>query len=209
MRGLLVAVEDDHACLEIGGIAFDIMISGAVAERLVMSGAVGTEVEFFTFSYIEGGVGMGHLVPRLVGFTNRTDLEFFHLLTTVQGLSVKKSLKALSIPVKEVSRAIELNNLTVLKGLPEVGPKTAQKIIVELKGKVAKFALLREEEITGTTAGLAAGEEFIAEAMAILQQLQYSEIDADSLIRKTLQRHPDIVSAEDLIQEIFRNQVGR
>ena len=209
MRGLLVGVEDDRACLEIGGITFDIMISGAVAERLVMSGAVGTEVEFFTFSYIEGGVGMGHLVPRLVGFTNRTDLEFFHLLTTVQGLSVKKSLKALLIPVKEVARAIELNDMTLLKRLPEVGPKTAQKIIVELKGKVAKFALLREEEIADTTAGFVAGEEFIGEAMAILQQLQYSELDADSLIRKTLERHPDIVSAEDLIQEIFRNQVGR
>ena len=95
---------------------------------------------------------MGNLIPRLVGFLNQSDLEFFSMLTTVQGLSVKRSLKALTIPVKEMARAIELKNVSILKKLPEIGGKTAEKIIMELKGKVAKFALLREEEIPCFTA---------------------------------------------------------
>ena len=207
IHGKCTHVTDDTASVDIGGITVAVMVSPAVSDRLTMSGTVGDEISLHTYMYIEGGVGMGNLVPRLVGFVNESDLEFFHLLTTVQGLSVKKSLKALAIPVKEMARAIELNDVATLKKLPEVGQKTAQKIVMELKGKVAKFALLREEEIAAASTGSSAGDAFHREALEILRQLQYSDSEAEELLQAAVKRRPDISSAEELIQELFRNHI--
>src|SRR4030042_2951002 len=105
------------------------------------------------------------------------------LLTSVQGLGVKKVLRALTIPVREVARAIELNDLATLKQLPEIGGKTAQKIVVELKGKAARFALLDEEGLKlAPQRGLEA--EYQRDAVDILIQLQYTEAEAETLVRQ-------------------------
>lgn len=207
VQGILERVTEDQAHVSDGGITYAVMISRTVAERLTLTGMVGQEVTLHTMYYLEGGVGMGHILPRLVGFLNETDLEFFSLLITVQGLSVKRSLRALTIPVKDVARAIELGDTGTLKKLPEVGGKTVQKIIMELKGKVAKFALLREDELpVGPEAGTL--DEFQHEALSILRQLQYNDAEADAMIRRMREQRPDIVTAEELIQELFRSQTG-
>ncbi len=206
IRGLLTGVEKELALVEINGITYGILLSQAVAEFMATSGTVGQEITLYTYSYIEGNPGLGNLTPRLVGFPERTDLEFFMLLTSVQGLGVKKVLRALTIPVREIARAIELNDIATLKRLPEIGGKTAQKIVVELKGKAARFALLDEEGLKLTPQrGLEA--EYQRDAVDILIQLQYTEAEAETLVRQTARRHPDIATAEELIQQIFKQQV--
>jgi len=211
ISGILVSVTENHALIEVNGITYAVMITSAVGERLVATGRIGKEVDLYTMYYIEGGFGLGNLIPRLVGFLNQSDLEFFSMLITVQGLSVKRSLKALTIPVKEMARAIELKDLGKLKKLPEIGGKTAEKIVMELKGKVAKFALLREEEIPHAAAAGEPGDgyrEYQREAIDILKQLQYTESEAHSLVQRITESHPHISTAEELIQEIFRKQVS-
>ncbi len=207
ITGILERVEPDEALVTTAGITYAVMIPRSVSERLVRTGAVGTEVTFHTMYYIEGGIGLGHLIPRLVGFLNETDLEFFMLLITVPGLSVKRSLKALVVPAKDVARAIELGDLAALRKLPEIGGKTAQKVVMELKGKSARFALLREEDLPA--AEQAPFAEFQAEALSVLRQLQYSVDEAEALIRQVTDRRPDIATAEELIQELFRSQANR
>ena len=208
ISGILITVKEDHALLEVNGITYTILITRAVGERLVFSGKIGQEVTFNTYHYIEGTMGMGNLIPRIVGFLNETDLEFFSMLITVQGLSVKKSLKALIIPVKDMARAIELGDTAALKKLPEIGGKTSQKIVMELQGKAAKFALLREEEIPSAGKFMTVEEEYQREAVEILRQLQYTDTDAEALVRRTMESRPDITAAEELIQVIFKNQIN-
>jgi len=205
ITGKLVSVSDDRALVEVNGITYAVFITRAVGERLVATGKIGENISLFTMSYIEGNVGMGNLIPRLVGFPNESDLEFFSLLITVQGLSVKRALKALTVPVKEMARAIELNDMAALKSLPEIGGKLAQKIVVELKGKVARFALLREEDIPVYSTP-DSREEYQQEAVEILVQLQYSRAEAESIVARTAASRPDITTSEALIQEIFRKQ---
>jgi len=207
IRGTLVSVNDGEALLELNGITYAVLITPPVEERLIATGKIGQEVTFHIMHYVEGSVGMGNLIPRLVGFLNRTDLDFFLMLITVQGLGVKKALRSLIIPVKDVARAIELNNITTLKKLPEIGSKIAQKIVVELKGKAAKFALLREEELPETKMEKGIEEEFQLEAIEILKQLQYHESEARDIVRHTVEECPDITTAEELIQEIFNRQI--
>jgi len=206
IKGTLSTVLEDRALVDIGGLTYEVMITRAVGDRLIKTGKVGNEIEFRTMHYIEGAVGMSNLVPRLVGFLNESDLEFFTMMITVQGLSVKRSLKALALPVKDVARAIELSDTATLKKLPEIGPKLAQKIILELKGKAAKFALLKEEDIPESAYHLSAQEEYQQEALDVLLQLQYSPTEAESLVARYSAEHPEISSSEELIQEIFRSQ---
>jgi Holliday junction DNA helicase RuvA len=199
-------VEDDHALVEAGGITYAVLISPAVGERLTGSGLAGGEVTLHTIYYIEGGVGMGNLFPRLVGFLSSADREFFTMLITVQGLGIRKALRSMSIPASEYARAIELNDLMMLKRLPEIGNKTAQKIVMELRGKVTVFAHLREEEIIAAAHAPQLGSEYQEEAYQVLVQLQYTDAEARELVAHAAQAHPDITTSDALIQEIFRSQ---
>ena len=210
IRGILESVREDQAQVDVGGIVYGVLICPAVSERLVTSGQVGREVTFHTLSYIEGGVGMGNLIPRLVGFLSASDLEFFSLLTSVQGLGVRKALRAMVAPARDIARAIELNDLLTLKRLPEIGPKTAQKIVMELKGKAAAYAYLREDEIRAAASPQSGmdGEHQI-EAYEVLLQLQYSQDEARELVARAAKAHPEVRTSEGLIQEVFRTQAGR
>lgn len=206
IHGTLAGVEKDQALVEINGITYGVLISKAVAAELITAGAVGEETTLHTISYIEGNPGMGNLIPRLVGFPDKTDLEFFSMLTTVQGLGVKKALRALAIPVREVARAIELNDIATLKNMPEIGGKTAQKIIVELQGKVTRFALIDED--ADSQPSISADGVYVRDAVDILLQLQYTESEAENLVRQTIRQYPDITAAEEIIQQIFKRSAG-
>lgn len=204
IRGRLESVKGDLACVEVEGITYGILVCASTAERLVKSGLVGREVLFHTMQYIEGGIGMGNLMPRLVGFLSESDLEFFSLLITVQGLGVRKTLRALVLPVRDIARAIELNDLMTLKKLPEIGAKTAQKIVMDLKGKALQYAGLTGDEEPFASPGETLAEEYQAEALAVLVQLQYPESEARDIVVRAARARPDITSSEDLIQEVFK-----
>lgn len=207
MRGTLVSVNAGEALLELNGITYAVLITSPVKERLIATDKIGQEVTFHIMHYVEGNIAMGNLIPRLVGFLNETDLNFFSMLITVHGLGVKKALRSLVIPVKNVARAIELNDITTLTKLPEIGSKIAQKMVVELKGKAAKFALLREEELPESKVEEDIEAEFQLEAIEVLKQLQYHESEARDIVRRTIEACPNTTTAEELIQEIFNRQV--
>jgi Holliday junction DNA helicase RuvA len=209
VHGRLEAVRGEQALVEVGGFTIGIFISPWVGERLVDTGMVGRDVTFHTMYYIEGGFGMGNLIPRLVGFLSEDDMEFFTLLITVQGLGVRKALRALMIPSRDMARAIEMNDLLTLKRLPEIGSKTAQKIVMELRGKVTGFAHLGEGEIPSAAPVGGMDEEYQREAHEVLLQLQYTETEASELVVRTSRARPDITTSQELIQEIFRRQVPR
>ncbi|MFC1540941.1 Holliday junction branch migration protein RuvA [Candidatus Latescibacterota bacterium] len=206
--GKLVSVTSGNALVELNGLSYEIMIASFVEKRLHATEKIGQEVIFHTMYYLEGNVGVGNLIPRLVGFLNETDLDYFSMLITVQGLGVKRALRSLVIPVKEMARAIELNDIVTLKKLPEIGTKTAQKIVVELKGKVAKFALLLEDELPVSDVKEDIEAEYQLEAIEILKQLQYDELEAKQIVNNTVEACPDITTAEELIQEIFNRQIS-
>ncbi len=208
MCGKLTDIQNGNALVELNGVTYEIMVAKFVEKRLMATGKIGGEVVFHTMHYVEGSVAIGNLLPRLVGFLHETDLDYFKMLITVQGLGVKRALRSLEIPVKEMARAIELNDIAVLKKLPEIGTKTAQKIIVELRGKVAKFALMNEDDIPVPDVTEDIEEEYKREAVEILMQLQYEELEAKKIVNATAGSRSDIHTAEELIQEIFNRQIS-
>ena len=134
---------DSIALLDINGVVYEIFIpSGLVDEiknkinQAKKNNADGI-LTFYTVHYIEGGMGGGSLTPRLIGFLDPLDRDFFELFTSVSGFGVRTALKAMVVPINEIARAIENSDEIRLDQLPEIGLSTAKKIVAELKGKIA------------------------------------------------------------------------
>ncbi len=201
ITGKLIHLREERATVERDGIAYEVLIPGGVIHRLRQMR--GKEVTFYTFHYLEGGMGGSNAIPRLAGFLNDIDREFFEKLITVQGMGIKVALKALSAPVQSIARAIETKDVSALVSLPGVGRRTAEKIIAELNGKLAKFALIRgETEIASPERE----PDFRDEVVEVLTQLGYSADESEILLRQGLSSGVKAESAEELIQEIFKQQ---
>ena len=201
ITGTVIHLREDRVTVELDGIAYDLLIPGAVVQRLRQKR--GEEVTFYTFHYLEGGMGGSNAIPRLAGFLNDIEREFFEKLITVKGMGIRVALKALSAPVQSIARAIETKDVSTLVSLPGVGRRTAEKIIAELNGKLAKFALIRGE---GEIAPPAHEPDYKDEVIEVLLQLGYGAEESEILLRQGLSSGAKIETAEELIQEIFKRQ---
>jgi len=200
--GKIDSITDKTVIAENGGIYYEVNMPPVQLEQLRKTHRVGESILLYTQYYIEGNVGVGNLLPRLIGFLEESDREFFEIFTTVKGLGDRKALLAISIPVSEIGYAIESGDVFTLKKLPGIGGRMADKIVAELKGKVTKFAAALE----GKEAIQVPGKmpDFEEEALDVLiSQLGYRRIEAESLIRKALTGDESIDSVEALLQTIF------
>jgi Holliday junction DNA helicase RuvA len=200
IKGQLDYIDGSSATVDVGGIYYEIMLPSALADSLKEKGENGKEVTFYILDYIEGGQ-VGNQYPRLVGFANAVDREFFSLYTSVPGLGIKKALKSLIMPISEISRAIETEETSVLKKLPGVGGRLAEKIVAHLKGKTTRFALAKESK---PLARPEVKPDYAGEVMAILLQLQYKRVEAQAMLDRALNTGKRFKSSEDLLQQIFR-----
>src|SRR5438876_11676030 len=103
---------------------------------------VGEEVSLQTSECVYGTPMQGRVVARLIGFLTEAELEFCELFCTVDKVGVRKAIKALVRPVREMADAIQRQDAKWLTTLPGVGPSTADQIIATLRKKVTKFALM-------------------------------------------------------------------
>jgi len=203
ITGKLIELREDRATLEHNGIAYEVLIPSASVNRL--REMRGREMTFYTFQYLEGGMGVSYPIPRLAGFLNELDREFFEKLITVRGMGIKGALRAIAAPVQSIARAIEGKDVASLASLPGIGKRTAEKVIAELNGKLAKFALIRDEEVVGAPVE---EPDFKDEVIEVLLQLGYSSGEAEVLLRRALGAVERAETAEELIQQIFKQLYG-
>ncbi len=204
IKGALDRIDDTHALVDVGGLFYEIMLPSGLVASLKKNGSLGSAITFHTINYIEGGQ-VGNQYPRMVGFADPVDKEFFKLYTSVPGLGIKKALKSLIIPISEIARAIETENTSVLTKLPGVGERLAEKIIAELKGKAAKFALAKESKPLAIPI---AKPDHADEVLEILLQLQYKRSEAQALLERAISTGKRFKSSEELLQQIFRQSTA-
>ena len=102
----------------------------------------GEPVSLHTIFYIEGNAMGGRMTPRLVGFLSAIDREFFEIFCSVDGVGVRKALRAMVRPVRELARTIQDQDVKMLATYPGIGEATAERIVAKLRRKVGKFALI-------------------------------------------------------------------
>ena len=200
VSGKLISVSETVAEVEMDGLTYEILIPEILNKKLLT--LLNTDVSFYTYHYLEGGVGGGNITPRLVGFLDRVDREFFELFITVQGVGVRKAVKALTVSIDRIAAAIESRDLGALVALPGIGRRASEKIVAELKGKCVKFALKKRPGEEGAEAARA--PDLRDEVLDVLLQLQYKPLEADRMIQQALAEQPDADTAEQLLNVIFR-----
>ena len=206
LTGTLQKVEEDRIFLEVGPIVYELLISAADAKNLGES--TGQTITFQTLMYLEGDPNRGNLEPRLIGFVSPRDKKFFELFTTVNGIGPKKALKALSVPIADVARAIESGNTRFLVDLPQIGKRLAEQIVATLSGKLGAFA---DGAVARPRASMShrSAEEEAAIALLSSPQMGLRRVEAEALLDRVKQSSPNLKSAEQFVPEMLRLHSGR
>lgn len=204
LTGTVEHVHDHSLMLNVSGITYEVHIPAAVLKGLDGALAKGAPLTLVTYHYHQTDPSKS--IPILIGFSNRIEREFFERFITVSGVGPKAAVRALNRPIPEIAGAIDAADLAFLKSLPGIGEQRAREIIAKLQGKMGKFGLLRAAPREG---GPPSGTADVSEeALDVLLQLQYKKDEAREMIRKALERQPKLASAEEILNEVYRQRQG-
>ena len=203
ITGKVNRVLDEEVRLQVGAVEHQVLTPEFV--RRGLQAKVGADVTLHTTEYLEGNPMQGRMVPRLIGFATEAELEFFELFCTVDKVGVRKAMKSLVRPVREIADAIQRQDPKWLTTLPGIGPATAEQIVATLRRKVTKFALMRSpgEEAAPTSKAEVAGD-VLEDTYQALLSVGHSPQEARSRLDKALATGKQFQSVEDLLMAIYR-----
>jgi len=197
LTGKVVRVDAETAVVDAGSLSYEVMVSTATAGDLAR--LVGGEASLFTVQYFEGNPAGAHLIPRLIGFLSPADREFFTLFTKVKGISNRRALRAMGLPVHQLAAAIERGDVRLLTTLPEIGKKTAAQIVSELQGRVQRFL-----EPSAAPVPMAEMTEAQRVALEILVQWGDRRADAQRWIAAAVQADPSLAEPDAIVRAAYR-----
>jgi Holliday junction DNA helicase RuvA len=199
ITGQLVALQNDTLTLRIDAFEYEALIPEF--NRRQLQSQLGQAVSLHTIEYMEGNPMQGRMTPRLIGFLSEIEREFFELFCSVDGVGVKKALRAMIRPVREVATAIEEQDTKTLSSLPGIGPAMAERIIAKLRRKVPKFALMavREEQREAEVE-----PDVVSETYEVLRSLGHSESEARRLVDIALATKKKFKDVQSLIEAIYQ-----
>lgn len=189
IKGSLEEKSTNYIVIDVNGIGYKIFMSNISINEI---GEIGTKVKVHTHYYVrEDNIS-------LYGFLTHEELKMFELLLSVSGIGAKSAIAMLSnITPASFACAIISNNVALLKKIPGIGPKTAQRIILELQDK-----LKSEQELTKSEEQeeikVVNNEENVEEAMQALQILGYNKKEIEKAFDKIANLE---VSVEELIKK--------
>ncbi|WP_294246647.1 Holliday junction branch migration protein RuvA [Sphingomonas yabuuchiae] len=169
LKGRLDSTGIDHAVIDVGGVGY---LVGASARTLSSIGPVGEAAMLHTEMLVsEDSI-------RLVGFASADERDWFRLLTGVQGVGSRVALAILSaLEPADLMRAIASGDKAMVARANGVGPKLAQRIVMELKDKVGGIVLA-----PGSGGGVAASAGAGADAVSALLNLGFRPAEANAAV---------------------------
>lgn len=200
VSGRILEKGANYLLVDVSGIAYEILIAPAVMQRIEDNPEADQKVTLITYHYYQ--IEPSKSTPVLIGFLSEIEKEFFQTFITVSGIGPRAALKALSQPISLIARAIDEGDMNFLRSLPGIGQQRAREIIAKLQNKVGKFALIKDspQPHHQEKAGI---EE---EAMAVLMQLEYKKAEAANMIKKALERDPQIETTEGLLNAVYKQR---
>ncbi|MDJ0829880.1 MAG: OB-fold domain-containing protein [Desulfobacterales bacterium] len=198
LEGKLLKKDEDRIILLANQVGYEVLLPAFVMDTL---GAKSINEEIELYIYYQQTERQPK--PVLIGFNLEAEKEFFQHFISVEAIGPLKAIKALTLPVREIARAIEskdINRLTQLKG---IGTRTARKIVATLEGKVSKFALIRKSEMPVVPEI----EDITKPVLDVLTtQLGHKATDARRMVLEAMQRNPAITTPEQLFEEVYRGE---
>lgn len=204
ITGKLNRVLDEELRVQVGALEYQVLVPEFV--RRTMQTKVGEEVTLHTSDYLEGNPVQGRMVPRLIGFSSEAELEFFDLFCTVDKVGVRKAMKALMRPVKDIADAIQRQDSRWLTTLPGVGPATAEQIVATLRRKVTKFALMpgRGDDGAKPAATAQVAGNVLEDAYQALLSVGHNPAEARDRLDRILADGKTYKSVEEMLVAIYQ-----
>lgn len=205
ITGQLVALQDNSLTLSINSFEYEVLIPEFTRRNLQQQ--IGNQVSLHTIEYVEGNPMQGRMTPRLIGFLSEVEREFFELFCSVDGVGVRKALRAMVRPVKDVATAIEEQDAKFLSSLPGIGPAMSERIIAKLRRQMPKFALMVAG--TETTREAEVEQDVVTETYEVLRKLGHTESDARRLLDTALAAKKKYADVQALLQAIYQQSAEK
>lgn len=198
IQGTLAAATPLHAIIEINGLGYDVNIPITTAEKLP---ATGTQVKLHTVVIYREDA------QTLYGFATPAERDFFQLMIDhVSGIGPKSALTIMSkLSLPSLESAIRMGDIATLSKCPGIGKKTAERLVVELRGKLGATgpldAALGETATDGKGGNANVGDSRLRDAVLALTALGYKAADADASIRRAALTLGPKATTEQLIKK--------
>lgn len=195
IRGKLVGITDEEAIIDVGGVGFKLLVPMHAKTKVPLEGK---EV-LFHVSFI-----VREAAHSLFGFIEKGERDLFEILIGLSGVGPKTALSLIShLPLAQFQEAIFTQNLVTLSKVPGIGKKTAERLIMELKGKKGTFLLSTSStQENGTQKKLS----HLQDALQALLNLGFSHASAETALKKALEENPDETDLSILIASALRLQ---
>lgn len=199
VQGAVAEKNPTRIVLDVHGIGYEILIPVSSFEKIP---EIGAPCRLHTYFHVREDI------QQLYGFASVEERELFQILISVSGIGPKSAIGILSsVSPQEFKKAVIQENLAVLTAVPGVGRKTAQRLVVEIKEKVARLSAGAEE--TKSVTPVTTAPDVSDAAMMALISLGYSKSVAEKAIAKALQEKPEHdIALQDLIKIALRYAGG-
>ncbi len=193
IKGELYSKSADSVVINVGGVGFKIYTSYQTINAL---GEVKKQVTVYT-----------HLNVRedeitLFGFATNEELAVFHMLLSVSGVGPKVALSVLStLTPSAFSMAVATGDFKVISKSKGIGPKIAQRIVLELKDKIKKNMNITDTEVSDDVSGLNVQNDVDRDAVSALMVLGYTVKEASEAVRKA---YSDGMTLEETVKQALR-----
>ena len=195
VRGELVAIEEQKAVIDVGGVGYGVYMP---QQAMTLLPAIGSTVKLYTYLNVKEDA------MQLFGFLTRDDLEIFRLVIGVSGIGPKGGLNILSsMSPDELRFAIMSGDAKAISAAPGIGKKTAEKLIVELRDKVDIEDMLEHASHGNDSDAFvpASDSDMQSEAVQALVALGYGSAESMRAVKKT---SPDCAAVEDIVKEALK-----
>ena len=198
IKGTLEIKMSDYVVIDVGGLGYKINMSGASIDKI---GNIGDTVKVHTYYRVrEDDIS-------IFGFNKIEELRMFELLISVSGVGAKTALTMLAVcEPSDFALAVISEDIKVLTSIPGIGPKSAKRIVLELKDKIKKQEQIDELtkavgkiEISSKVQTAIEEDNKISEAVAALQVLGYSKKEIEMAFNKIPDKKE--LTTEDLIKK--------
>ena len=197
LKGIVEQIDKNFLILDVAGIGYHVNVPTATLSRLP---SVGSELTLFTVQVVREDS------LSLYGFLTNQEKSLFSLLLRVSGVGPKAAMSIISsFPIDKLVAAITSGDTNLISSVPGIGKKTAQKLVIELKEKVAKaYAVKPADMVIGVTVD---SEEttLVSDAISAMIALGYTPREARQVILQVDLETAN--SVETIIKQALQNLV--
>ena len=179
LSGKLISKQPNSIIVDVGGVGYEVTIP---LSTFYVLGDPGSDLSLKIHTHVREDA------LQLFGFKTVREKELFQKLVSVSGIGPKLAIGMLSMSVSELVPAITNNDLARLTMIPGVGRKTAERVVIELRDKVASLSRVEHDEAPAIAREYAPGEMDVRDdTVSALIQLGYAKPVAERAVLASLQ----------------------